>query len=268
MNELKTININNSDVSVKEFKGQRVVTFKDIDTVHQRPDGTAKRNFNENKNKFIENEDYYFVRPKDIQPYEIRTSEINNSGTYLITESGYLMLVKSFTDELAWKVQRQLVNTYFKIRQQQSQSKVPFTEIVQSIDIVANSLKVNDASKLLMYDKLYNSYGVSTEFLPKYENNGSRELKSATELLKRINSNIKTAVFNQLLIKNGYLEERTRKSTKSDELRYFKALTEKGLQYGENLISPRNQREVQPCYYADKFQELYNLVNEKAGVLA
>lgn len=27
----------------------------------------------------------------------------------LMTETGYLMLVKSFTDDLAWKVQRELV---------------------------------------------------------------------------------------------------------------------------------------------------------------
>lgn len=31
----------------------------------------------------------------------------------LLTESGYLMLVKSFTDDLAWQVQRQLVKFYF-----------------------------------------------------------------------------------------------------------------------------------------------------------
>jgi hypothetical protein len=31
-----------------------------------------------------------------------------------LTESGYLLLVKTFQDDLAWKVQRQLVNGYFK----------------------------------------------------------------------------------------------------------------------------------------------------------
>ncbi|OSM07623.1 hypothetical protein MAIT1_05002 [Magnetofaba australis IT-1] len=31
----------------------------------------------------------------------------------LLTQSGYLMLVKSFTDDLAWRVQRELVNRYF-----------------------------------------------------------------------------------------------------------------------------------------------------------
>jgi hypothetical protein len=34
----------------------------------------------------------------------------------LITESGYLMLVKSLQDDLAWKVQRELVNNYFRTK--------------------------------------------------------------------------------------------------------------------------------------------------------
>lgn len=110
------IKINNTDLSVKEFKGQRVVTFKDIDMLHERVEGTAKRNFSDNKKHFIENEDYFFVKPADVQKYEIRTSEINNRGTYLITESGYLMLVKSLQDDLAWKVQRELVNNYFRAK--------------------------------------------------------------------------------------------------------------------------------------------------------
>ena len=39
------------------------------------------------------------------------------NGLVLITESGYLMLVKSFTDDLAWKVQRELVKTYFRAKE-------------------------------------------------------------------------------------------------------------------------------------------------------
>ena len=35
-----------------------------------------------------------------------------------ITESGYLMLVKSFTDELSWNVQRMLVNSYFNYKEE------------------------------------------------------------------------------------------------------------------------------------------------------
>lgn len=117
------INISGRDLSVKEYKGQRVVTFKDIDAVHGRPEGTARKRFADNREHFIEGEDYFIVKPADLENTELsekRTLEnsVNsNFGTALITEQGYLMLVKSFTDDLAWKVQRQLVNSYFRTRQ-------------------------------------------------------------------------------------------------------------------------------------------------------
>lgn len=97
----------------KEYKKQRVVTFKDIDRVHNRPDGTARRNFVKNRQHFQENRDFHKV----IQLDEIRSLGItSNFGAILITESGYLMLVKSFTDKKAWQVQRALVDNYFRIK--------------------------------------------------------------------------------------------------------------------------------------------------------
>ena len=112
-----SITINKTEVSAKEYQGNRVVTFKDIDTVHGRSDGTARKRFNDNKERFIENVDYFMIKRSDNQMSEKRTFgfEVPNRGLTLITESGYLMLVKSFTDDLAWDVQRQLVNTYFRV---------------------------------------------------------------------------------------------------------------------------------------------------------
>lgn len=116
MNEL--IHIGNADISVKEYNGQRVVTFKDIDTVHSRPDGTARRNFNTNKKRFKEGEDFFLVGSDEIRTSRLfPISDNDYMDKVLITEQGYLMLVKSFTDDLAWEVQRQLVNGYFRVRQ-------------------------------------------------------------------------------------------------------------------------------------------------------
>lgn len=110
------VKINNTDLQVKEFNRQRVVTLKDIDLLHQRPEGTARRNFNENKKHFIADEDY-FVR----NSYEAKEEfgVIAPNGLTLLTESGYLMLVKSFTDDLAWTIQRQLVKGYFRAKNNQ-----------------------------------------------------------------------------------------------------------------------------------------------------
>lgn len=109
------ISINKQPLSVKKYKGNMVVTFKDIDTVHGRPNGTARKRFNDNKQHFIEGEDY-FVRKTDEAKSEYGI--IAPNGLVLITESGYLMLAKSFTDDLAWKVQRELVNRYFKAKEE------------------------------------------------------------------------------------------------------------------------------------------------------
>lgn len=103
-------------MQIREYSGQRVVTFKDIDTVHQRPEGTAKRNFGANRKHFIEGVDFFKISPDEFRTAigEMNTKQQNDIT--VLTESGYLMIVKSFTDDLAWKVQRELVNTYFKAR--------------------------------------------------------------------------------------------------------------------------------------------------------
>lgn len=87
--------INNTELTIKMYQNQRVVTFKDIDTVHERPEGTARKRFNDNKKHFIEGEDFYTLD----QPSEIRTLGIERpqGGTpdkiLLITESDYLCLL-------------------------------------------------------------------------------------------------------------------------------------------------------------------------------
>lgn len=47
--------------------------------------------------------------------------DVPTRGITLLTESGYLLIAKSFTDDLSWKVQRQLVNAYFKVREVQKE---------------------------------------------------------------------------------------------------------------------------------------------------
>lgn len=137
------VKINDIDLIVNSIEGQRVVTFNDIDNLHNRPSGTSKRNFNTNNAYFIEGRDYYLVKPSDAQKYEIRTSKLNNRGTVFLTESGYYMITKSFTDALSWEVQRQLVDTYFKMKQlseQNNNQPIPVGQI-QSLDIMEMMIK-------------------------------------------------------------------------------------------------------------------------------
>lgn len=117
--------INNTGVLVKEYNGQRVVTFKDIDTVHGRPDGTARKRFNDNKQHFISGEDYFKITPSEFRTAFGDMDKRQQNDVTLLTESGYLMLVKSFTDNLAWDVQRALVKTYFRAKEECSSVHKP-----------------------------------------------------------------------------------------------------------------------------------------------
>ena len=117
MSEL--IKINNQQLPIKEYNGQRVVTFKEIDAVHKRTPGTAHRNFKANRNRFIEGVDYYKLQKDEIRPFGINSP----NGGIIITESGYLMLAKSFNDDLAWQVQRELVNSYFRNKPEQYEAE-------------------------------------------------------------------------------------------------------------------------------------------------
>lgn len=137
-------------------------------------------------------------------------------------------------------------------------TNIPLKEQVESLEAVSNMLRMNDASKLLMLENFYKEYNIPTGFLPKYENNGSRQMKAATELLRKNNCSISIYKFNELMISHGLLEEKERKSTKG--IKEYKSLTELGLRYGENAVNPHNQRETQPLYYEDTFLELVNLL--------
>lgn len=113
------VKINNNDVMVKEFQGQRVVTAWDIAKVHNREVKRINEQFNRNKEKMIENEDFFIIKrneiPKSLSAtlMDLWESAPSMNEMVLFTESGYLMLVKTFTDDLSWRVQRELIKGYF-----------------------------------------------------------------------------------------------------------------------------------------------------------
>lgn len=143
---MEVVKINENDLQIKEWNGQRVITLADIDRVHERPEGTAKRNWNENKKHLIKDEDYFLATRKELSTKFVPNKPLKgnpNIEVILLTESGYLLLVKSFTDDLAWKVQRQLVNSYFK-----------FKEVMETLQPNGNELILSNAKFIDAVDSL------------------------------------------------------------------------------------------------------------------
>nr|DAO37268.1 MAG TPA: hypothetical protein [Caudoviricetes sp.] len=134
------VKINNNDVMVKEFQGQRVVTAWDIAKVHNREVKRINEIFKNNIDKFILKEDYFLLNPIEFsESFKTVQDFIPNNVKEipLFTESGYLMLVKTFTDDLSWKVQRELIKGYF-IAKEMVRPLTPAEQLLAQAQLMVN----------------------------------------------------------------------------------------------------------------------------------
>ena len=86
---------------------------------------------------------------------------------------------------------------------------------------------------------------------------------SLTHLLQEHGVAITAAKFNAMLHDAGIIERRVRDSTKPPGMKTFWSVTDKGIPFGKNVSSDKNQRETQPHWYASKFAELLDLVRSQ-----
>lgn len=89
---------------------------------------------------------------------------------------------------------------------------------------------------------------------------------SMTNLLKQHDAKISTVKANKILVSIGLLEEKERPSTKYEgKIKKYKALTDKGLEYGINRENPSSPEQTTPYYYVEKFDQLLSLILSKAS---
>ena len=188
-----------------------------------------------------------------------RTDRGKEYPCYKVTLKGCEFIANKLTGIKGTEFTVKYINRFHDMEDyiKQDESKGLIEQSAFMVKFVADDMKVNDASRLLMYENLCRDFNIPTGFLPKYEYNGSRQMKALSVLLKENGCKVSAVKFNQKLIEHGYLEEKERPSSKSG-MKKFKALTEKGLKYGENAVNPHNQKEVQPLYYEDTFMQLYS----------
>lgn len=205
MSEL--MRIGEADIEIKEFNGQRVVTFKDIDAVHGRPEGTARKRFADNRQHFIEGEDYFVLTSKTLEnaeKSEKRTFEkllTSPRGIALITEQGYLMLVKSFTDDLAWKVQRQLVNSYFRVRREVTDLSPNMVVLYKMLDQMADTERKANEAKAIAEKANQSVENIKDAVAPVFDNWRSEMTKKFNRIQMRCGEEFKdlrTAMYMEL----------------------------------------------------------------------
>lgn len=142
------VKINNNELSVKSYNDVRIVTSSDISYLHQKEVNHVNEIFKRNRDKFVLNVDYFIITRDEFKIVKNDLGKLFTSNrqkeAYLFTETGYLLLTKPFTDDLSWTVQRELVNTYFKVKQLQKNetvSQLPEIQRLSEFDIMEMMIK-------------------------------------------------------------------------------------------------------------------------------
>lgn len=161
MNEILVIE--GTQIERIEYNGQPVLSLPMVDAVHQRPERTAVKAFSRNKDKFIQGVDYYNLPYSEWSnlrghemphhggqmPHQKITKKGHKGDMTFLTLSGYLMLVKTFTDDLSWKVQRMLVEGYFKLKELQASAERTLETMALKDELIASKDKI-----VALYEKL------------------------------------------------------------------------------------------------------------------
>ncbi len=133
------------------------------------------------------------------------------------------------------------------------------------VECAANLLRASDSGKVVMLRKAGQAVGADTSFLPDYTEDsapghiGAMDTASLTQLLRDYGLSHSAAAVNQMLHEAGILERRKRKD-RVGNTKGFWCLTEAGLDYGKNVVSPQSPRETQPHYYRDRFSGLLGII--------
>lgn len=232
------ITIENTEMQIREYNGQRVVTFKDIDIVHHRQNGTSRKAFSRNKKHLIEGEDFFRISRNNsnetnsygqnnpnVTDRDIRNIVIPNKGITVLTESGYLMIVKTFTDDLSWQVQRQLVNAYFKVKNELEQ-----TDISDDMEFSERKIPVRTATTPVpLQSSFYQRYRRKMDRVANRMNCSSTYIYS--KVLKRVNESYDLEKCEKLFVKEtGHAPKYT-----MDLLTYFEELGEVGGEFVDRI---------------------------------
>ena len=192
-----------------------------------------------------------------------KTEQGNEYPMYEITKDGFVFLVMGYTGKKAAEFKEAYIKKFNEMEAKLKSQKPALPDLdlkVRFIEWSAKFLGVNDAGKLLMARKLAEEYGTQ-QYLPDYVTSKG-QTHSATYLLKAHNCNISANVFNISCHSFGLIKKMERKG-KGGTIHNWWALTDEGMEYGENKVSDKCPLQTQIHWYDDRFTEVLDIIRCK-----
>jgi hypothetical protein len=118
--KIKTVKV--EDLQVIEWQGQRVLTTEQLAQVYECEPANIKKNFNENKERFIEGKHFFKLEGEALQNLRVTNSDLQISFMtrclYLWTVRGASRHSKILNTNMAWEVFEKLEDNYFDVNEQ------------------------------------------------------------------------------------------------------------------------------------------------------
>jgi hypothetical protein len=118
--KVKTVKV--EDLQVIEWQGQRVLTTEQLAQVYECEPANIKKNFNENKERFIEGKHFFKLEGEALQNLRVTNSDLQISFMtrclYLWTVRGASRHSKILNTNMAWEVFEKLEDNYFDVNEQ------------------------------------------------------------------------------------------------------------------------------------------------------
>ena len=195
------------------------------------------------------------------------TTYVNEQGKeqpmFFMNRDGFTLLAMGFSGERALKFKVDYINAFNAMEAELKSQKPALPDLdlkVRFIEWSAKFLGVNDAGKLLMARKLAEEYGTQQYLLDYVTSKG--QTHSATYLLKAHNCNISASIFNISCHSFGLIKKMERKG-KGGTIHTWWALTDEGMEYGENKVSDKCPLQTQIHWYDDRFTEVLDIIRCK-----
>lgn len=208
------------------------------------------------------------TRRLDEDEFYLHTFRVGGRKLALISESGlYSSILGSNKQEAKffkrW-VTHDVLPSIRKNGEYISKPKLSIKDEIWLLKETAKILRLSESSIQNGIAAIYEAHGATQTYLPSYSS--TPLTKALGDLLRENNTGLSAMRVNPILIKLGILEIKERRASHG-QTKYFKSLTEKGEEYGENDKARQNTHETQPRYYVNKFPELLDLILENIDIL-
>lgn len=125
------------------------------------------------------------------------------------------------------------------------------------VECAAKILNMNEVSKIQL---LESNFSYLNPVLPSYAETKDATL-SLTDLLNKFEIKTNAVEVNRILMEYGFIEHLERKSVSSKNgKKSFWKVSDKGLEFGENAVSPKSPNETRPRWFVSKFPELMKII--------